>query len=304
MNPLCSRGRRLRAPVVLIVAGLLAVAAPGGQPAGPPDPTPERGMTETLDVDLKADPRPRFEVRGAVAWEAGKLTLNSGGKLRRKVAVGSDARLTLALTFAPLDTDGQKSTTRFAFQVRDRGEFVAVMTRQRADGRTKASVRLVDQDTPFQMADVTRTIRTFELDGDLPSGAWTFRHHHGLVTVYCDGTRIGVGYSDKEPGQYSGNPRSQLPNNPEFYRYFGVDEPLEVVGWRLEQQGVPLVCGAISGAASESYKAKLAASFPEKARKYGRAVKAFSPSEENGDLRARTEGPLTGGANREFLHFE
>src|SRR5947207_2814664 len=83
--------------------------APGDQPAGPPNPTPERGMTETLDVDLKADPRPGFQARGQVAWEAGKLTLNPGGKLRRGVAVGSDARLTLALTFAPLDTDGQKS---------------------------------------------------------------------------------------------------------------------------------------------------------------------------------------------------
>src|SRR5438270_627000 len=84
-----------------------------------------------------------------------------------------------------------------------------------------ATGRLVDQDTPFRMADVTRTIRTFERDGDLPNGVWTFRHNHGLFTLSCDGARIAVGYSDKEPGQYIGNPRKQHPINAEFYGYFG-----------------------------------------------------------------------------------
>jgi CHAT domain-containing protein/tetratricopeptide (TPR) repeat protein len=248
-------------------------------------------MTETLDVDLKTDPRKDCQVHGPVEWQAGRLTLGPDAGVRRVLDLGSQARLTLDLAFAPLSEEGQTSTTRFAFQVRDRGEFVVLLVRRRVSGKCVSEVRLVDQDTPLRGQKVTRTLRSFEWQGDFPAGPWTFRHHYGLLTVYCGGRRLAAGYADKAPGYYKENPLRQLPVNQKFYDFFGIDEPLEVSAWSLQQQGMSVACTKVSGKASPSYRTTLAPSFDQNARAIARQVGAEKTGEIN-DLRARIDHPI------------
>ncbi|HEX7377241.1 MAG TPA: CHAT domain-containing tetratricopeptide repeat protein, partial [Pirellulales bacterium] len=91
---------------------------------------------------------------------------------------------------------------------------------------------------------------------------WTFRHHDGLLTVACADRLLGAAYADKEPK----HPLSMAIDEHKmdkypgwfvvFWRCCGTSEPLELSGWRLEQQGKALVCRGIAGAASSSYHAR------------------------------------------------
>ena len=232
-------------------------------PVDRPDPTPTLGMTEKLDVDLRTDPRKDFEVHGPVEYTMGRLTLGPAGGVRRVLDVGSQARLALNLEFTPLREDGQTSTTRFAFQIRDRGEFVVLIVRGREKGKTLGELRLIDQDTPYggrtarTLEKATQTLRAFTWQDDFADGPWTFRHHHGLLTVYRGNKQMGAGYADKELKHPLDDLQIQTPV-PLAYRMFcakcGIGEPLEVAGWSLEQQGVPVACREVSGTASPSYR--------------------------------------------------
>ncbi len=90
----------------------------------------------------------------------GQADLGPAGSICRSVDLGAQAKLTLRLAFTPLTEDGQTSNTRFAFQIRDRGEFVVQILRRREDGKTLAKVLLIDQDTPDLAEKRTRTLRT------------------------------------------------------------------------------------------------------------------------------------------------
>ena len=140
-------------------------------PVDRPDPTPTLGMTEKLDVDLRTDPRKDFEVHGPVEYTMGRLTLGPAGSVRRVLDVGSQARLTLNLEFTPLREDDQTSTTRFAFQIRDRGEFVVLIVRRREKSKTLGELRLIDQDTPYG----GRTARTLEKATRTLAAEWSIR---------------------------------------------------------------------------------------------------------------------------------
>jgi CHAT domain-containing protein/tetratricopeptide (TPR) repeat protein len=271
-------------------------------PDGPPDPTPTQGMTQALDIDPQTDPRPACDVHGAVEWQPGRLTLGPDGSLRRVLDLGAQVKVTLRLAFTPLTEDGQTSMTRFAFQIRERGEFVASLVRRLESGKTVSELRLVDHDTPYRGEKVTRTLRTFEWKGDVPEGPWTFRCHHGLLTVYCGEKRMGVAYAEKEPGQSKDNPDRQPPAkdnrdgqppvvNRRFYELFGVDEPLEVSGWSLEQQGTSVACLEASGNAAPSYRTTQAPSFAEKDRATRREFGSPYGGEQS-DLRARIDHPI------------
>ena len=217
-----------------------------------PDPTPTRGMTQTLDVDLRTDPRKDFQVNGPVEFTAGRLTLGPAGSVRRVLDAGSQVKLALRLAFTPLNVDGQTSTTRFVFQVRDRGDFVVEIVRRREGGKTVGEVQLIDRDARGEKKQA-RTLRTSQWKGDFPDSPWIFRHHHGLVTVYCGDKQIVVGYSAKEPiREFRG--RDFIPADQGFFWSCGISEPLEISGWSLEQQGSPVACLAVSGSASPSYR--------------------------------------------------
>ena len=68
---------------------------------------------------------------------------------------------------------------------------------------------------------------------------------------------MGAGYADKELKHPLDDLQIQTPV-PLAYRMFcakcGIGEPLEVAGWSLEQQGVPVACREVSGTASPSYR--------------------------------------------------
>ena len=142
------------------------------------------------------------------------MTLGPAGSVQRVLDLGAQAKLTLNLAFTPLNADGQNSTTRFAFQIRDRGEFVVLIVRRREKGKTVGELRLIEQDTPYTTEShttpqrttfssvtvkMTRTLRTFTWQNDFPDGPWTFRHHHGLLTVYRGNKQMGAAYADMEP---------------------------------------------------------------------------------------------------------
>jgi CHAT domain-containing protein/tetratricopeptide (TPR) repeat protein len=238
-------------------------------PEDRPDPTPTRGMTLARAMDLQKDPRKDFQVDGPVEWKPGRLTLGPAGSVRRALDLGSQAKLTLRLAFTPLK-DGQTSTTRFAFQIRDRGDFVVEIVRRREKGKTVGELRLIDRDTPYVTnprltknnpgsVKTTRTLRTFEWDDDFPDGPWTFRHHHGLLTVYRGNKQMGVAYADKEPkhpltrieaGQTHKFPLAYLM----LWGNCAIGEPLEVAGWSLQQEGAQVTCLEVSGSASPSYR--------------------------------------------------
>ena len=241
-------------------------SAASSAPADHPDPTPTRGMTESLDVDLRADSQKNFQVGGPVEFKTRRLTVGPAGSVTRSLDLGSQAKLTLLLTFTALSADGQTSTTRFAFQIRDRGEFVVLFVRHREKGKTVGELQFVDQDTPYlpngglSLVKMTRTLRTITWEGDFPDGPWTFGHNHGLLTVYRGNKQMGVAYADKEPKALAFVNEAalrfqQLPGaNYLFHRKFAVGEPLELSGWSLEQEGAPIVCLGISGNASPSYR--------------------------------------------------
>jgi CHAT domain-containing protein/tetratricopeptide (TPR) repeat protein len=225
-------------------------------PLDRPDPTPTHGMTQALDVDLRADPRKDFQVDGPVEFTAGRLAFGPGGSMRRVLDAGSQAKLTLKLAFTPLSADGQSSTTRLAFQIRDRGEFVVEIVRRREGGKQAGEVRLVDRDAGDVKGKQTRTLQTSPWQGEFPDSPWTFRHHHGLVTVYCGDKKMVVGYADKATVR-DGSRVSSSARDAAFFHTCGISEPLEVAGWSLEQQGMPVACLAVSGSASPSYRTGL-----------------------------------------------
>jgi len=214
-----------------------------------PDPTPTRDMTEKLAVDLRTDPRKDLQAQGPVEWEPGRLTLGPGARIRRGLDLGAQAKLTLRLAFTPLSEDDQTSTTRFAFEIRDRGEFVVQILRRRQEGKTLAQIQLIDQDTPVLGERRTRTLRTSAWSDDLPDDLWTFRHHYGLQIITVAGKRVAIGYADKEPDRSS---ERFPPPDDAFFRQYGIGKPLDVCGWSLEQQGKPVACLEVSGSASLS----------------------------------------------------
>ncbi len=220
-----------------------------------PDPTPTIGMTESLDVDLRNDPRKDFQTRGAVEWESGRLTIGPDGEIRRPLDLGSSARLTLRLVFQPLKEELQTSTCRFAFQIRNRGEFIVEIVRRREEGMNLCEVRLFDQESPRDDgAKPQKLICASRWKGEFPDSPWIFRHHHGLVTVYCGEKRMLVGYSNKEPDREWLGRRRFPPPDQGFFQKCGISEPLEVAGWSLDQQGAPVTCTQIAGNASASYR--------------------------------------------------
>ena len=225
----------------------------------PADPTPTSGFTQSIDLDLRTDPRKDSQVDGLVEWEQGKLTLGPGGSIHRALDVGAQANLTLRLAFTPLSEDGQTSTTDLAFQVRDRGDFVARLVRRREGGRISAQLQLIDRDTPFDGARVTRMLRKYEWKEDFHDSRWSFRNHYGLITVYCGDRRIGIAYADKEPlpdrrGTDQFTATGQPFTDQAFFDLFGISEPLEVSGWSMKQEGTPVACLEAAGTASVSYR--------------------------------------------------
>jgi CHAT domain-containing protein len=233
------------------------IAAAPPVPLDQPDPTPTHGMTQALDVDLRTDPRKDFQVGGPVEFTAGRLTVGPGGSMRRVLDAGSQAKLTLKLAFTPLGADGQTSRTRFAFQIRDRGEFVVEIVRRHKGGKQVGEVRLIDGDAPDVKGKQTRTLQTSPWQGEFPDSPWTFRHHHGLVTVYCGYKKMVVGYADKATVR-DGSTVSSSARDAAFFHTCGISEPLEVAGWSIEQQGMPVACLAVSGSASPSYRTGIA----------------------------------------------
>src|SRR5437764_1075649 len=90
--------RRIAVFLIVVAAALPFGSAPrlraeDAFPEGPPDPTPERGLTQPIDVDLATNPLKQFGVRGPVTWQPGKLALESGGKLLREVELGAEVKL-------------------------------------------------------------------------------------------------------------------------------------------------------------------------------------------------------------------
>ncbi len=211
------------------------------------DPMPTSGMTKTIDMDLRTDPRKDCQVQGPVEWVPGRLTLGPGGSIHRNLDLGAQVKLNLRLACAPLTNESQTSTTRFSFSVRDRGTFVVTIVRRRERGKARAQIQIIEQDTPVRNEQKTRTLRTFDWMDDHPDDLWTFRHHFGLQTVTVGGKRVAIGYADKEPDRKSSR---FPPPDDAFFRQYGIGKPLHVSGWSLEQQGTPIACLDISGIAS------------------------------------------------------
>ncbi len=235
--------------VLFVIFALVLPSTHGGLPVpdSPADPTPTRGLTQSIALDLRTDPRKACQVQGPVEWEPGKLTLGPTGSIGQVLDLGAQAKLTLRLVFTPLTEDGQESATRVAFQIRDRGEFVVQILRRRERGKTLAQIRLIDQETPVHGERRTRTLRTSAWRVDLPDELWTFRHHYGLEIITVGGERVAIGYADKEPDRSS---KRFPPPDDAFFRQYGIGKPLDVSGWSLQQQGKPVACLEISGSAS------------------------------------------------------
>jgi CHAT domain-containing protein/tetratricopeptide (TPR) repeat protein len=232
------------------------IASPPAFPAEDnTDPTPTGGLTQSIDLNVQSDPRGDLQIQGPVEWEPGKLTLGPAASIRRALGVGAQAKLALRLAFTPFNEDGQTSTTRFFFQIRDRGEFVVVIVRRREAGKTRAQIQLIEENTPDpgeQPPTHTRVLYTSAWRDDLPDAVWTFRHHYGLEIVSAGAERLAIGYSDKEPrGQFW----KHTPTTDRlFFENCAVHEPLEVSGWGLEQSGLAVSCLEVSGLASASYR--------------------------------------------------
>lgn len=231
---------------MMIAATLVLPAAAAPDPADT-DPTPTRDLTEKVTLDLRTDPRKGLQVQGPVDWKAGRLTLGPGGSILQDLDLGAQIKLNLRLAFAPLQDDSQTSLTTFAYQIRDRGEFVVHIFRKREAGKTLAQIKLIDRDTPVLGEKRTRTLGTTAWLGDFPDGVWTFRHHFGLQIISFAGKRLAIGYADKEPDRCS---ERFPPADIAFFRQYGIGKPLDVSGWSIEQQGQPVACLEVSGTAS------------------------------------------------------
>jgi CHAT domain-containing protein len=229
-------------------------------PAAKPvvDPTPTDSLTKSLDLDLTKDPRPNLKTRGSVEWESGKLTLGADGAFTRTLEGIGQARFSMKLSVAPLTENGQTRSTRFVFQTRGRGDFVVEILRRRVDGQTLGEVRLTNRDAPGPAdTPVTRVVRVVKFEGEFPDDPWVFRHHFGLVTVYCGDRLMLVAAAGKEyPRDWAGR-GGRVPPDQTFYQRCGIGEPLEVVGWALEQEGGAVTVREVTGKGSESFLEKL-----------------------------------------------
>ena len=221
------------------------------------DPIPTGDLTQSIDLDLNADPRPACQVEGPVEWQPGKLILGPGGSIRRALDLGPQVKLTLRLGFAPLAEDGQTSTTRLAFQIRDRGAFVVKILRRREGGESLARIQLIDEDYPDRdergfLTRRTQTLRTFEWKGDFPDEPWTIRLHHGLQTVDVGSKRVAIGYAAKGLG-FQGHIGAQN-LDPKYFMNYGINRPLNVTGWAVRHDGAALACSRVTGSASAPAK--------------------------------------------------
>src|SRR5439155_6719173 len=80
--------------------------------------------------DFAADPRPGYEVTGAVAWQKGRLTLAAGARLQRPAALGFHADVRAVVRFAAGQDKGY-----LHLRLSD-GQTDAAAGLVRADGRT------------------------------------------------------------------------------------------------------------------------------------------------------------------------
>ena len=184
--------------------------------------------------------------------------------------------------------DGQAATTRLALRTRDRGDFVVEAVRKRAAGAVGGEVRLIDRDAPCENQKLTRILCVVPWAGDFPDAPWVFRHHHGLVTAFCGDRLMAVGHAPKEPIRRWVGKTQFPPPDQAFFQKCGTSEPLEVVGWSLEQLGSPVACLAVAGSASPSYRTGLA---PVWVRNFARndVARLTAGPNEVADLRLRID---------------
>jgi hypothetical protein len=137
---------------------------------------------------------------GSFNIEPGKLELFPGPEKSsqiwvRPVQVGPVARLSAQIAFPALDKEEGVTEARLGFVLRN-GKIVSVaFMRKRLEGKVNGTVRLIlmgDNDSE-------KTIRTFPISGDLPSGEWTIYYHHGLVRATCSGSPKVQGFADVDP---------------------------------------------------------------------------------------------------------
>ena len=294
------RGPRTRgglgvfALIALVIATtfvLPAMAAP--DPADVPDPTPTHGMTQALDIDLRTDPRKDFQVAGPVEFTAGRLTLgparqrSSRAGRRQPGQADAEPGVHAADRGRPDVHDApshSRSATAAILSWRSSGD----ATEARPSAGCSSLTEMHPGDERGLAEKETRTLTTSPWNGDFPDGSWTFRHHHGLVTVYFGEKRIVAGYAAKEPRRDWQGRAAPPPADEGFFRQCGISEPMEISGWSLEQEGMPVACLAVSGIASPSYRQKLSPS--SRARLAARLIQQWRlavPEEEN--LRARID---------------
>ena len=103
-----------------------------------------------------------------------------------------------------------------------------------------------------------------------------------------------VGYAAKEPVRNWVGKTRHPPPDQAFFQRCGISEPLEIAGWSLEQEGMPVVCTAVSGAASPSYRKGLSPGLQKALAEKRPEMLRFEVSEIN-DLRPDQPSRTAGG---------
>ena len=115
------------------------------------------------------------------------------GRSVSRRSILAQAKLILGFCSLPLVEDAQTTTTRFAYQIRDRGEFVVEIVRRRNGGQYVGEVRLIDRDVPERRKSIPDIAhhpveRRFSKQAlDLPASS---RTRDGLLRRQTHGRRL------------------------------------------------------------------------------------------------------------------
>lgn len=139
------------------------------------------------DDDFDMDTRKNYRVigdTGSLSWEKGKLVLNEGTQLQKKLNAEDWIDIEMELEFPKLTQNGQASEFKVWIDLDQSNDSFVWLRQKREEGKTRSAVFIVDTGGDWTLPEKFRTVRQpLKIAGKLPDGKWALRYRHGLWQV-------------------------------------------------------------------------------------------------------------------------
>jgi CHAT domain-containing protein/Tfp pilus assembly protein PilF len=144
--------------------------------------------------DFKTDSRERYDISGPVRWEPAELSVRPGASIRGRDESGPVAELALNLEWSK--PTGAIDATSFRVQfIFSKQKSVAVELNRAIESKTASgTIKFFTLSRNEGDRFTEKLVWQQQIRDELPSGLWTFRYHHGVVSLLHGERRISLHY--------------------------------------------------------------------------------------------------------------